>query len=118
MKCSTKRITPLLANPAISLWQKRNLLLFTISLFTFFISASAQVNVPITISGVVKDSSGVVLAKSTVAEKGTKNATTTDAGGNFTLKVAGTKSVLVVSTVGYATQQIRVDNKTAFPPSS
>ena len=113
MKCFPKRITPVIANAYTSPWQKRKILLFSLFLFSFFLPVFAQENLPVTISGIVKDSSGNALAKTTVLEKGTKNATTTDADGAFSLKVAGKKSVLVFSSVGYASQQIAVDNKSA-----
>jgi hypothetical protein len=79
---------------------------------SFFLPAFSQETSPVTILGLVKDSSGNALSSITVTEKGTNNATVTNTEGKFTIKVAGQKSVLVISSVGYATQQIRVDNRT------
>jgi len=113
MKCSIKRFTPLIAYATNSLWQKPKLLLFTFFLFSFLLPAFSQ-NTPVTVSGVVKDSSNNTLTKSTVSEKGTKNATTTDVQGNFILKVASQNSVLIISSVGYTTQQVKVGKKVSF----
>ena len=112
MKCTSQRNTPVIGHAFISFWQKRKLLLFSLFLTSFFQPAFSQQTSPVTIVGIVKDSSGSALASSTVAERGTNNATVTNAEGKFTIKVAGQKSVLVISSVGYTPQQIRVDNKT------
>ena len=106
------RIMPGIAYAAISLWHKRKFLLFTLFVFSFCSPVFSQVTPTITISGMVKDSSGDALANTTVTEKGTKNATTTDFQGKFTLKVANQKSVLVISSVGYTATEIRIGNKT------
>ena len=47
-----------------------------------------------------------------IALKGTSKGTSTDAGGNFTISVPNSKSVLVVSYVGYLPQEITVGNQT------
>ena len=107
------RITPVFVCAANSLRQKRKLLLFTLLLFSFWAPIYAQVNLPVTISGVVKDVNGDALANSTISEKGTKNATTSNTEGKFTIKVASSKAVLIVSTVGYASQQINIANKSS-----
>ena len=114
MKCSTMRITPVLVCAANSFRQKRKLFLFTLFLFSFFAPIYAQVNLPVTISGVVKDANGDALANSTISEKGTKNATTSNTEGKFTIKVASSKAVLIVSTVGYANQQFSIGNKSSL----
>ena len=114
MKCSTLRITPVIACTANSIRQNRKLLLFTLLFFSFFAPVFAQVSLPVTISGMVKDSSGEALSKSTVIEKGTKNATTTDTEGKFTIKVSSNKAVLIISTIGYASQQISIANKSSI----
>ena len=113
MKCSTMRITAVFVCAANSLRQKRKLLLFTLLLFSFWAPIYAQVNLPVTISGVVKDVNGDALANSTISEKGTKNATTSNTEGKFTIKVASSKAVLIVSTVGYASQQLSIANKSS-----
>ncbi len=64
------------------------------------------------VSGVVTDAEGPVIGAS-VMEKGTSNGTVTDLDGNFTLDVRP-GAVLVISYVGYATQEIPVGNQSTF----
>lgn len=64
----------------------------------------------ISISGRVTDEAGVPLNGATVAVKGTKISTATDAKGEFTLQVPGLKSVLVINYVGYQLQEVTVVN--------
>ncbi|QTD38462.1 TonB-dependent receptor [Polaribacter batillariae] len=57
------------------------------------------------ISGTVTDQVGEPLLGATILEKGTTNGTTTDFDGNFSLKVSNKNAVLVVSFIGYITQE-------------
>ncbi len=61
----------------------------------------------IPITGTVKDSSGAGMSDVTVSEKGTNNATTTSVDGTFSITVAGSKSTLVFTSVGYAPQEVK-----------
>ncbi|MFB9109945.1 SusC/RagA family TonB-linked outer membrane protein [Flavobacterium gyeonganense] len=63
-----------------------------------------------TINGQVKDQTGLPLPGATVSIKGTKIGTTTDFDGKFSL-AGDQNSVLVVSFVGYVTQEISVKDK-------
>ena len=64
------------------------------------------------ITGSVVDAQGPVIGAS-VVEKGTSNGTVTDMNGNFTLNVKpGAK--LVISYIGYTTQEIAVGNQSNF----
>ncbi|MDN3656869.1 TonB-dependent receptor [Ferruginibacter paludis] len=114
MKCTTQRITPVIACAPKRFRQKTKLLLFSLFFLSFLAPVFAQQTAKITVSGVVKDSIGNALANATVTEKGTRNATSSGADGRFTIKVAGQNSVLVVSSIGYAVQQITVKNQTDF----
>jgi len=68
----------------------------------------------IRITGKVTDAAdGSALVGVTLQEKGTTNGTITDGTGSFTLTVAPT-ATLVVSYVGYAPQEIPVNNQTSF----
>ena len=62
------------------------------------------------ITGKIIDIDGEPIIGANVVEKGTTNGTITDMDGNFTLEVSG-KALLVVSYIGYVTQEIIVDNK-------
>ncbi len=61
------------------------------------------------ISGSVSDDSGAPLSFVNIVEKGTTNGVITDENGNFTLDVANVPTVIILSFVGYATQEIDVD---------
>ena len=66
----------------------------------------------IRISGKVTDSAdGSALAGVTIQEKGTTNGIITDGNGNFSISVAPT-ATLVISYIGYATQEVPVNGKT------
>ncbi|MFT4092910.1 MAG: TonB-dependent receptor [Niabella sp.] len=60
------------------------------------------------VSGVITDSAGNPVAGASVLEKGTSNGTITKANGSFTLNVASSASILVVSMVGYNTKEITI----------
>src|SRR5687767_3949717 len=72
------------------------------------INANAQ-----TISGTVKDAvTGSGLAGASVVVKGSTEATTTDASGNFTISVPDNNAILVISYVGYVLREVPVGNNT------
>ena len=69
-------------------------------------SANAQV-----VNGTIKDgSNGSPLAGATVSVKGGSETTSTDSRGAFTISVPNSNSVLVITFVGYETQEITVGN--------
>jgi len=75
------------------------------------LSLSAQIS----ISGTVTDNANKEsLPGASVFEKGTTNGTITDLDGTFELKVADNNAVVVVSHVGFITQEISVAGKTNF----
>lgn len=59
-----------------------------------------------------KDSSGV--AGATVSAKGTRIATQTSADGSFSISVPSNTTMLVISSVGFATQEISIEGKSAI----
>ncbi|MCX2740309.1 SusC/RagA family TonB-linked outer membrane protein [Pontibacter anaerobius] len=73
-------------------------------------SINSQTNV--TVSGTVKDNTGVGLPGVTVVLQGTTRGTSTDANGNFTISVPQSGAVLVFSYIGYTTQEVPVGNQT------
>ena len=65
----------------------------------------------ITVKGVVKDATGESVIGASIVQKGTSNGIITDIDGNFTLNVPS-NSTIVISFVGYKTQEIPVAGKT------
>ena len=66
----------------------------------------------VSVSGTVSDKTGPVIGAS-VVEKGTSNGTVTDLDGSFALSVKP-GATLVVSSIGYTTQEIPVGNQSRF----
>ncbi len=64
------------------------------------------------ITGVVTDAQGQSLPGANVLEKGSSNGTQTDFDGNFSLEV-DSDAVLVISYIGFKTQEIPVNNQTS-----
>jgi len=114
MKVSTKHSLPVNALAPPSIWQKRKFFLFFFCLLFAALPVFSQPGSRITVTGVIKDSSGQGLGQVTVAEKGTKNAAITDANGAYSISVKGETSVLVFSSVGFLNKEFRVGNKTNF----
>lgn len=86
-------------------WQ----LIFLLSLL-FPVSGFAQA---IQVRGTVLDASGISVIGASVLEKGTTNGVITDVDGNFELSVSP-KATLVISYVGFKTQEIAVNNQRNF----
>lgn len=86
--------------------KRKSLLLWAV--LTFSVMLQAQ---NIAVQGIVKDVMGEPLPGVNIMEKGTTNGVISDLDGKFTLSVSGTNSVLVVSFVGYASQEVSVKGK-------
>ncbi len=71
------------------------------------ITKTATVNAS-NVTGVVVDASGVPLIGVNVLEKGTTNGTITDFDGKFTLNVSSPNAKLVISYIGYVSQEVSV----------
>ncbi|WMI65706.1 TonB-dependent receptor [Aestuariibaculum sp. YM273] len=67
-----------------------------------------------TITGVVKDATGMVLPGANVLVKGTTNGVMTDFDGEFQLDIEDKATTLVVSYVGFETQEIAIGSKSVF----
>ena len=74
----------------------------------------AQVQKGVTVKGVVKDKTGEPVIGANVVEKGTTNGATTDLDGNFSVTLQNTNSPLVISFVGYKSQEVRPNGKGAL----
>ncbi len=73
-----------------------------------YVSSSTQQSTR-KITGVIKDQSGEPVIGANIVEKGTTNGTITDINGQYSLEVSS-NSILVVSYIGYITQEIPVGN--------
>lgn len=71
-----------------------------------YVSSSTQQNTR-KITGIIKDQSGEPVIGANIVEKGTTNGTITDIDGQYSLEV-GSNSILVVSYIGYISQEIPV----------
>ncbi len=65
----------------------------------------------IEIKGKITDAEGMPLPGATIMEKGTLNGATSDANGNFTLKVKSKASIIQFSYIGFESQEITVGSK-------
>lgn len=68
--------------------------------------------VQIQVQGTVLDEKGQTLPGANISEKGTKNGITSDTNGNFKLTVSDKNSTLLVSFIGYITQEIPLAGRT------
>lgn len=67
------------------------------------------------ITGTIVDSKDkMAMIGANIMEKGTSNGTVADIDGNFSLTVASSGSVLVISSIGYKTMEITVGNRTSL----
>lgn len=89
----------------------KKLMLLVASVLYFTAALLAQ-NQARTVSGRITDESGKAIASASVSVRGTNIGTTTDADGNFKLNVPANANTLVVSSVGYAENQIAIGGKT------
>jgi len=80
--------------------KKFQLFFITFLLYTTFSFAQAR-----TVTGSVKDDKGIAVGFATITETGTKNATTADANGNFSIKMKGNGTLSITSS-GYAPSTI------------
>lgn len=90
--------------------QKSMRLLFSLLLSFIFMSMQAQV----TVTGFVRDAKNEPLIGTTVAVKGTTNATITDVDGKYQIRVPDTNVILEFSYVGYITQTQNLNGRTTL----
>jgi TonB-linked SusC/RagA family outer membrane protein len=84
-------------------------------IFTLTLTAAAQTgqSVSRSISGRITDAgSGEALPGVSLVQKGTTRGTTTDTEGRYRLDISGENPVLVVSFIGYTTEELAVGNRT------
>lgn len=71
-------------------------------------SGTGNINKQVSINGTVTDENGMPLPGATVMERGGNNGTVTDFDGNFSLSVTSSEAVLVISYVGFRTQEVSI----------
>nr|WP_199002718.1 TonB-dependent receptor [Flavobacterium sp. ASV13] len=84
----------------------------TVFLFFMTFLLSSNINAQSTvIEGKITDAAGLSLPGVNVQEKGTKNGTSTDFEGSFKINVTNNKAILVISYLGFQTQEVSVAGK-------
>lgn len=78
----------------------------------FIVIVPKEASQQLVIKGKVTDANGTPIPGANVLEKGTNNGAITDLDGNFSLKIGSSESILVISFLGYTTQEIQVGNQT------
>ncbi|MDW8852765.1 TonB-dependent receptor [Flavobacterium sp. MMLR14_040] len=91
---------------------KKNLKCNLVFLFflNFLLSATANAQSTV-IEGKITDASGLSLPGVNIQEKGTKNGTSTDFEGSFKMNVTNNKATLVISYLGFQTQEVSIAGK-------
>ena len=79
--------------------------------FVCVLVASAQTR---TISGTLRNEQGLPVTNGSVTIKGSNAGTATDAEGKFSITVPASSRTLVVSGIGYATQEVSIGNRTTI----
>ena len=78
-------------------------------LFLLLITSAGWAQVKVT--GKITDGKGAGLSGVSILLKGTGTGTGTDADGNYSISVPNNKAVLVISSIGYTTQEMVVNNR-------
>ncbi len=94
-------------------WFLKQFILFILIFFGITSGTFSQIKV----SGKITNEEGVGLSQVSIAEKGKKNGTITSEDGSFILSVNNSKTLLVVSSVGFISQEIPLNGQTALAVS-
>ncbi|WP_244440318.1 SusC/RagA family TonB-linked outer membrane protein [Bacteroides rodentium] len=89
----------------------RNIVLYDKAIGADGVQATMQT---LTVKGSVTDATGEPVIGASIQVKGTGNGVITDIDGNFTLSNVAQDATLIISYVGYKTQEVRVAGKTSF----
>lgn len=96
-------------NNALAPWlNKFQLKMESMSEDTYVITASRSTLQGLDIRGKVLDRQGLPLSGVTIVEKGGDRGTSTNDKGEFSLKVSGPNAILLISNVGYTSQEVKV----------
>ncbi len=82
--------------------------LLFISLAVLVVAAAFTFREAITISGKVIDNTGSPVMGASILIKGSQKATTSNANGEFTITVPSKKTLLVVTSVGFDSKEVKV----------
>ncbi|WP_187263751.1 SusC/RagA family TonB-linked outer membrane protein [Pontibacter beigongshangensis] len=93
---------------------KDKLVLFPLLFAFLLMSVSVQAQEGITVNGKVQDESGFGLPGVKVMLKGTTTAVPTDLDGNFSITIPDGNSTLVLSYIGFQTQEVPVNNRSTI----
>ncbi|WP_406843837.1 SusC/RagA family TonB-linked outer membrane protein [Flavobacterium soyae] len=80
--------------------------------FLNFLLCNAVNAQSVVIEGKITDAAGLSLPGVNIQEKGTKNGTSTDFEGSFKINVTSNKAVLIISYLGFQTQEVSTAGKT------
>lgn len=81
-------------------------------LITLVCGLGSLIQAQVTIHGTLQDSAGTAIAGAAVVEKGTNNGVFTDGAGQFTLNCRSTTSVLLITMLGYESQEVSAGGST------
>lgn len=84
---------------------------FLMMLFVVCLLSTTTLYAQKNIKGQVIDSSGMEVIGASVQEKGSGNGTITDMEGKFELKLSSTDGTIIVSFIGYITQELKAGNQ-------
>lgn len=91
----------------------RAFLSFLMTGLLFSVLVNGQTASPVNVDGSVRDSKGEPIIGANIILKGTSTGTVTDFDGNFSIQAPG-NGVLSISYIGYLTQDVPVQNRTAI----
>ena len=90
--------------------RKEHLIRRIVFLFAFFMYCNFSFGQGITVTGTVKDNTGTPIPGVTILIKGTSKGTTTNIDGKYSIQ-AESNSTLVFSFIGYATEEVAVNDR-------
>jgi TonB-linked SusC/RagA family outer membrane protein len=82
--------------------------------FALFLNAQNMYSQDKTITGIVKDDSGKPLPGASISVKGTTYGTGTDFDGKFSISVSNDATTLVVSYIGFTSQEVEIAGRTSI----
>lgn len=90
---------------------------FVFTLFLAFLMSNKTIAQNVILQGTVKDAAGLTLPGVNIIEKGTKNSTSTDFDGKYSIKLTKSGAVLSFSFVGFKTKEVPTGGKTKLDVS-